>query len=145
MCTWTGGSPSDGPILCYGYALVVLDGLSLRGEEEQSIQSRNPKAFHTPNKTKLVLPIPIKTQSNKSKHYLLNVLLCFLVPPHAYLTSPEEKRKGNHFLKDGDQIGFDFFCFMTAPEKHRYSSITKAWKLAHGVSLSELTANTTSA
>lgn len=63
------------------------------GEEEQSVQSRNPKAFHTPNKTKLVLPIPIKTQSNKSKHSLLNVLLCFLVPPPMPILPPLKKKE----------------------------------------------------
>lgn len=91
----------------------------------------------------------IKTQSNKPKHSLFNVLLSTFPgdppTPHAYLTFLEEKRKENHFFKDGNQIGFDSFCFTTAPEKHKYSSITKAWKPAHVVSLSELTVNNTSA
>lgn len=42
------------------------------------------------------------------------------------LPLPPKKKKRKSLFKDGDQTGFNSFCFTTAPEKHKHSSITKA-------------------
>lgn len=100
-------------------AMVASSWMVLRwprsAEGRITAHSEHQEAFHTPNKAKLVLSMPIKTQTNQT---ILDGMFFYIsrcpLPCLSYLSWRKKKRKS---LFEGCRSNiFDLFCFTVLQE-----------------------------